>query len=233
MGWIPKAYAVPGDSKMLQSQQDTGKSLHELIVAAGKVGYSREENPGKLQGLVALSSSGFSVGMDIRVISAPPSHQGEDDLLALRGLQEAQVGWGVAEGTGGGTYLGVQVLLWVGTSDGVHRGLVRVGRRRVGRRGVVTLGRWHLVGSPRSVPCQRQEGSQSGPGMAAQGCQEGWDKPSHEQMWAPRTVWDAQAQPSQNTQIYLIYSLHQCSAVREGQDFQSNIPHHPPSSETV
>lgn len=40
MGWTPKAYAVPGDSQMLQSQQGTEKSLHEVTVAAGKVGYS-------------------------------------------------------------------------------------------------------------------------------------------------------------------------------------------------
>lgn len=51
-----------------------------------------------------------------------------------------------------GTYLGVQVLLWVGTSDGVHSSLVWIRRRRVGRRRVVALGRWDLVGSPRSVP---------------------------------------------------------------------------------
>lgn len=156
--------------------------------------------------------------------------------MSLRGLQEADEGWGAAEGTGGGTYLGVQVLLWVGTSDGVHRGLVRVGRRRVGRRGVVTLGRWHLVGSPRSVPCQRQEGAQSGPGMAAQGCQEGWEKPLREQMGPQNCAgWrgEVKAQPSQNTQTYLTYLLHRCSAIREGQDSKFNIPHHLPSSETA
>lgn len=61
-----------------------------------------------------------------------------------------------------GTYLGVQVLLWIGTSDGVHSGLVWIRRWRVGRRCVVTLGRWDLVGSPRSVPWQRQEESKLG-----------------------------------------------------------------------
>lgn len=64
--------------------------------------------------------------------------------------------------------LGVQVLLWVGTSDGVHSSLVWIRRRRVGRRRVVALGRWDLVGSPRSVPecCRRSlVGSVLGPSV--------------------------------------------------------------------
>lgn len=101
------------------------------------------------------------------------------------------MGWAVAEGTGGGTYLGVQVLLWVGTSDGVHRSLVRVRRWRVGRRGVVTLGRWHLVGSPRSVPCQRQQGSHSGAAVLARAARRA--RRSHPgSKRAPKTVWDGE-----------------------------------------
>lgn len=64
--------------------------------------------------------------------------------------------------------LGVQVLLWVGTSDGVHSSLVWIRRWRVGRRRVVALGRWDLVGSPRSVPecCRRSlVGSVLGPSV--------------------------------------------------------------------
>lgn len=162
--------------------------------------------------------------------------------------------WGVAEGTGGGTYLGVQVLLWVGTSDGVHRGLVRVRRRRVGRRSVVTLGWWHLVGSPRSVPCHRHKrGASQGLAWLLRAGRRA-EHPHSKQ--APKTAWDgeekARLSPAKTlkcisliysnifhlfTQIYLAqicltYLLHQCSAIREGQDFKSNIPHHLPGTET-
>lgn len=70
----------------------------------------------------------------------------------------------------------------------------------------------------------------------AQGWQEGWEKPSCEKMGPKDCVgWrgEVKAQPGQNTQIYLTYLLLQCSAIREGQDFKSNIPHHPPSAETA
>lgn len=69
-----------------------------------------------------------------------------------------------------------------------------------------------------------------------QGWQEGWEKPLCEKMGPKDCVgWrgEVKAQPGQNTQIYLTYLLLQCSAIREGQDFKSNIPHHPPSAETA
>lgn len=133
---------------MLQSQQGTGKSLHETV-AAGRVGYSTQKRRRKTREVVGPHCSEklriFSGKGYQGVISTSVTPRWLSPECKDRALQEAQV-------TGGGTYLGVQVLLWVGTSDGVHRGLVRIRRRRVGRRGVVTLGRWHLVGSPRSVP---------------------------------------------------------------------------------